>query len=429
MAKKLFIFEDDKFENFYPLTYNRPAYQLLSGIELIQEKISYFYPQVEVILLCRDYLKDILRLRSDLKINSFEVKDEDEFLFINGRVMGCGDLPSILTFSQEKRSYIRKTDLIGFSLKGKDLKDVENEVNSLYQKGSLESIKNKTTSSEAEVEVVDYLWDLIASNEKEIETDYRRLSPDLDFKNMFKNCEVDTTAIIHNSKDVFIGKGTRVDACVVLDAREGPIYIDERVTIKSHTRVEGPAYIGKGTQLVGGKIEPGCSLGPECRVGGEVENSIFLGFSNKCHEGFLGHSYIGEWVNLGALTTNSDLKNNYSKIRVQLIDKEIDTGLIKVGCFLGDQVKTGIGTLLNTGINVGFGSNLFGGGMIKEKFVPSFSWFDGKRFEEHKLDKFLSTASEVMNRRGKKLSEKETKFYKELFDSTKKEREKIVDPG
>lgn len=428
MAKKLFIFEDHKFENFYPLTYNRPVYQLLSGIKLIQEKISSFYPEAEVILLCRDYLNELLRLKSNFRVNEFEVRDEDELLFINGRVIASEDLSQILAFSRERRSYICKKDLISLTFKGSDLKRFENEVNSLYQKDSLESIKSETRPSEIEIEVSDYLWNLIDWNKKEIESDFKRLSSEMDFKDMLKNCEIDSTAIIYNIKNVFIGKGTKLDAQVVLDARDGPIYIGENVLIKSHTRVEGPAYIGDETQLVGGKIGPGCSLGQVCRVGGEVENSTFLGFSNKYHQGFLGHSYIGEWVNLGALTTNSDLKNNYSPIPVQLKDKKIDTGLIKVGAFLGDHVKTGIGTLLNTGINVGFGANLFGGGMIKDRFLPSFAWFNGKEFEEYRLDKFLSAASQVMKRRGKELNEEETKFLKKLFDLTKKERKKKSNP-
>jgi len=429
MAKKIFIFEDDKFENFYPLTYNRPVYQLLSGIKLIGEKISSLYPEAEVILLCRDHLKDILELESNLKVNDLKAKDEDQLLFINGRLIPSDDLSSILPFSREKGSYICKTDLIGFTLKGADIKEFENEVNSLYQKDSLESIQNKIRTSEIQIRVAGYLWNLIDWNKQEIESDFKRLGPNLDFRNMFKDCQVDKTAIIYNLKNVFIGKGSKADAHVVLDAREGSIYIDDRVLITSHTLVQGPAYVGKRTRLVGGKIGPGCSLGPVCRVGGEVENSTFLGFSNKYHQGFLGHSYVGEWVNLGALTTNSDLKNNYSPIRVQLEDREVDTGSIKVGAFIGDHVKTGIGTLLNTGINVGFGSNLFGGTMIKEKIIPSFAWFDGKELKEYTLDKFISTASQVMKRRGKELNEKEARFFEELFDLTKKERKKIVKPG
>jgi UDP-N-acetylglucosamine diphosphorylase/glucosamine-1-phosphate N-acetyltransferase len=426
MAKKLFVFEDDRFEDFYPLTHNRPVYQLLFGIRLIREKISSFYPGAELILLCRDHLKEILKLKSNLRVNDLETKDDDELLFINGRVIPPEDLSSILTFSTERGSHTYKNDLIAFTLKGSDLREFENEVNSLYHKDSLESIKSKIKCSETESQVADYLWNLIDLNRKEIESDFKRLSPSLDFKNMFKGCEVDTTAIICNPENVFIGKSSKVGAYVVLDASEGPIYVGEDVLIKSHTRVEGPAYIGKGTHLVGGKIGPGCSLGPVCRVGGEVENSTFLGFSNKYHEGFLGHSYVGEWINLGALTTNSDLKNNYSPVKVQLKDSQIDTGLTKAGAFLGDHVKTGIGTLLNTGINVGFGANLFGGGMVKEKFIPSFAWYDGKEPKEYRLDDFVLTASEVMKRRGEELRDEEKDFFKKLFNLTKKEREKIA---
>lgn len=426
MTKKLFIFEDDKFENFYPLTYNRPIYKLLFGIRLIQDKISSLYPGAEVILLCRDHLKQILKSKSNLPVNEFRAEDDDQLLFVNGRVIAREKWSSSLTFSNEKRAFKCKDDLIGFSLKGSDLKEFQNEVNSLYQKDSVESIKTKIACSEMEVKVAHYLWNLIDWNKEEIEWDFKRLIPGSGFKDMLKNCEIDTTAIIYDLKNIFVGKGTRIDAQVVLDAREGPIYIAEDVVIKSHTRVEGTAYIGKGTHLVGGKIGPECSLGPVCRVGGEVENSIFLGFSNKYHDGFLGHSYIGEWVNLGALTTNSDLKNNYSPVRVQLNENEIDTGLIKVGAFLGDHVKTGIGTLLNTGINVGLGANLFGGEMVKDRFVPSFSWYDGKELKEHRLDKFISTASEVVKRRGEKLKEEEKDFFKKLFALTQKERDKKV---
>ena len=424
MAKKLFVFEDHRFEDFYPLTYNRPVYELLFGIKLIREKIASFYPGPEVILLCRGYLKEILKLKGRLKVNDLEAEDNDQLLFVNGRVTAPGELFSSLTFSDRKRAIKCREDLIAFTLKGSDLKEFENEVNSLYQKESLESIKRKIECSETEVRIANYLWDFVDLNEKEIESDFRSMTPGLDFKHMLKKCDMDTTAVIYDLKNVFIGKGSKIDAHVVLDARGGPIYVDEDVWIKSHTRVEGPAYIGKGTNLVGGKVAPGSSLGPVCRIGGEVENSIFLGFSNKYHEGFLGHSYVGQWVNLGALTTNSDLKNNYSQVRVQLKDNQINTGLIKVGAFLGDHVKTGIGTLLNTGINVGFAANLFGGRMPKDRFIPSFAWYDGKDLKEYRLDQFISTASEVMKRRGVKLEEEEKNFLKELFALTRKERER-----
>ena len=137
---------------------------------------------------------------------------------------------------------------------------------------------------------------------------------------------------------------------VVLDAEHGPIYIDAGAEIHPFTRIEGPCYIGAGSVLFGAKCRAGNSIGPMCRIGGEIEGTIIQGYSNKYHDGFLGHAYVGQWVNLGALTTNSDLKNDYSEVRITLDGQSpIATGSNKVGALIGDHAKTSIGTLLNTG--------------------------------------------------------------------------------
>jgi UDP-N-acetylglucosamine diphosphorylase/glucosamine-1-phosphate N-acetyltransferase len=140
------------------------------------------------------------------------------------------------------------------------------------------------------------------------------------------------------------------------------------------------------------------SIGPVCRVHGEVEESVVLGYSNKAHDGFLGHAYLGRWVNLGALTTNSDLKNNYGTIRMWTPSGERDTALIKLGCLLGDHVKTGIGALINTGTVIGAGSSLFGTEM-PPKYVPPFSWGTGTNLVAYDTDRFLSVTATVMGRR------------------------------
>jgi UDP-N-acetylglucosamine diphosphorylase/glucosamine-1-phosphate N-acetyltransferase len=168
--------------------------------------------------------------------------------------------------------------------------------------------------------------------------------------------------------------------------------------------------------LVGGRIRSGCSFGPVCRIGGEVEQSIFLGHDNKYHDGFLGHAYVGQWVNLGALTTNSDLKNNYGTVRVEVGGQEIDTGLLKVGSFIGDHVRTGIGTLLNTGISVGFCSNLFGGGMFAQKSIPPFSWGTVGKIDEYQVDQALLTAEQVQRRREVAFSPAQKRLFLELFE-------------
>ncbi len=157
------------------------------------------------------------------------------------------------------------------------------------------------------------------------------------------------SAIRGNRKNVYIAPGAVVHPMVVIDAERGPVYLDEGVEVQPFTRIEGPCYIGLGSILLGCKCRAGNSIGPMCRLGGEVEGSIIQGYSNKYHDGFLGHAYVGQWVNLGALTTNSDLRNDYANVSVVLDGRTpVNTGSTKVGSLIGDHAKTSIGTLLNT---------------------------------------------------------------------------------
>lgn len=425
MTRKLFIFEDDKYDQFFPLTYNRPVYELLCGIVKIKEKISFLFPDAEVILLCRDYLEKVLMARTGQKVNSFDIEDDDQVLLINGRILPTSDLTQIMNFSGKEMFFFSEDNMVGWSGRGKDLKNHIDLFQALHVKDQIRSFMPKAKSTEMKVKLVNYLWDLISQNSIEIEADFSKMRLSRDFRNMLKHCQVDDDALIYEMGNVYIAKGARIDGQVVLDAREGPVFVGDNVVIQPHTLVIGPCYIGDDSILVGGKIKEGTSIGPVCRIGGEVENSIFLGHSNKCHEGFLGHSYVGEWVNLGALTTNSDLKNNYSPVKVMVNETLVDSGLIKVGAFIGDHVKTGIGTLLNTGISIGFSSNLFGGGMIKQKDIPPFFWGSVEGQEEYQLEKALETAKVVMKRRNAELGVDEENLFKKIFQLTEKDRKKI----
>jgi len=422
MAKKLYIFEDDKFDQFFPLTYNRPVYELICGINKIKDKIASFFPDAEIILLCRDYLEKVLRIKTKQKINKFEIKDKDELLFINGRLIPKRDLSERLNFSQEEEFFWCGEDFVSWRGTGLSFKNYENIFKALYVKDRTKPIKQKREISQIEVNLISYLWDLVNLNKSEIENDFERSKQHLDFKNIFKRNEIDDQTLIYDIDKVYLGKDCRIEGQVVLDARGGPIFIEDNVTIQPQTRVEGPCYVGEGSILVGGKVREGTSIGPVCRVGGEAEQSIFLGYSNKYHEGFLGHSYVGEWVNLGALTTNSDLKNNYSSVKVMVKGELVDSGLVKVGAFLGDHVKTGIGTLLGTGVVVGFATNIFGGGMIKEKSIPPFCWGDTNTLEEYELDKATETAQIVMERRKMKFSQEEKVLFRKIFEMTEEKR-------
>ena len=229
---------------------------------------------------------------------------------------------------------------------------------------------------------IKHVWDLIVYLKQDLEKDLKVLGKGIRGK-------VHSSVVFYDKKNVLIEKGAEVEAGCVLDARQGPIYIGKGTIIKPLSYLRGPL-----------------SIGPECRIGGEVMHSIFHGYSNKAHYGFIGHSYIGEWVNLGAGTTNSNLKNNYGSVKVG----GVDTGQTFMGCFIGDFVKTGIGTLITTGAVIGVGANVFGGG-VTPKEVPAFSW-GGEKYE---LEKFLAGAKAMMKRRKQKLTAGQEQRIKQFY--------------
>ncbi len=196
---------------------------------------------------------------------------------------------------------------------------------------------------------------------------------------------------------IVVGDGVIVEPGVVFDTSAGPVWLDAGSHVKAFTRIAGPVYLGGGSMILGGTVEQS-SIGPVCRIRGEFAESVAVGWVNKAHDGHVGHAYLGAWVNLGAGTTNSDLKNNYSTVRLWTPAGDVDTGEIKMGCLLGDHVKTGIGLLLNTGTVVGAGSNLYGAAM-PPKYVPPFSWGTGDDLTAYRVDKFLQVAERAMDRR------------------------------
>ena len=224
-------------------------------------------------------------------------------------------------------------------------------------------------------------------------------------------------AALENPEAIEVEAGAEVGAFAVLDAREGPILVARDARVASHTVVVGPCVIGAGTQILSGVVSRS-TFGPQCRVAGEVEECVWQGYANKRHHGFVGHSWIGEWANLGALTTTSDLKNNYGEVRVVLGGRPIATGSRKIGSLIGAHVKTGIGTLLPTGAVIGTGSNLFGGGIMAPKSVASFSWWDGQSLVTHEFAKFLATARIAFSRRDRTLSAADESVLRNWFNAT-----------
>lgn len=215
---------------------------------------------------------------------------------------------------------------------------------------------------------------------------------------------------------VSLGHGAEVGPGVILDTRDGPIRLDDGVVVEGPARLVGPLHLGRGSVVFGGQVSR-VSAGPICKLRGEVDTAVLVGFVNKAHDGYLGHALVGRWVNLGALTTNSDLKNDYGTVRVELPSGTVDTKLMKVGAFLGDHVKTGIGTVLNTGSVVGAGSNVFGGGM-PPKALPPYSWAGAGSVTAFRWEKFRDVARTVTARRNQPWTPGVEAVLKRLWDAT-----------
>lgn len=271
---------------------------------------------------------------------------------------------------------------------------------------------------------LEWPWQLVEWNAKAIAADLDGMKP-------AALGLVHPAAQLLDPSRIAVGPGAAVEPLAVLDAREGPIWIGPRAQVRSHTVVTGPCVVHEGTQLLGGFVGRS-TIGPECRIAGEVEECVWQGYANKRHHGFVGHSLIGEWVNLGALTTTSDLKNNYGNVRVWVDGREVDTRSPKVGSILGAHVKTGIGTLLPTGCSVGVGSNLFGGGRFAPRHVPPFGWWNGETMAGHRIEEFLKTAAIAMGRRGKTLSPEMAALLRNLVagpDAIRSGTDRATAPG
>jgi UDP-N-acetylglucosamine diphosphorylase/glucosamine-1-phosphate N-acetyltransferase len=238
---------------------------------------------------------------------------------------------------------------------------------------------------------LDAVWDLIGTLGPQLADDIGRIGGTLD-------CLTPPAGSVLGEHDVFVERGATIEPFVIFDATAGPVLVRSGAMVRAFTRLAGPCAVDGGTTILGDRVS-GCSIGSGCMIRGEISDSIVIGNANKAHEGFVGHSVLGRWVNLGAGTTTSNLKNTYGNVSLASPDALRDTGRIKLGAFLGDHVKTGIGLCLTTGTVVGAGSNIYGSAM-PAKAVPPFSWGDGSALREYDLGKFLETAERAMGRRG-----------------------------
>jgi UDP-N-acetylglucosamine diphosphorylase / glucose-1-phosphate thymidylyltransferase / UDP-N-acetylgalactosamine diphosphorylase / glucosamine-1-phosphate N-acetyltransferase / galactosamine-1-phosphate N-acetyltransferase len=257
---------------------------------------------------------------------------------------------------------------------------------------SLETLASRGASVDIRGWWLEEVWDLIRLLTPQLIDDIERLRPG---SRRYAAPSGDVPVL--GSHPVLIESGATVEPYVVFDASAGPVLIESGATVQSFTRVVGPCYVGPGSSVLGDRVA-NCSIGDVCRVRGEISSTIVLGHTNKAHGGFVGHSYLGRWVNLGAGTITSNLKNTYGTVALWTTDGIRDTGLQFLGALVGDHAKTGIGVRLTTGTVVGAAANVYGSTM-PPKYVPPFAWGDGEPYDTYAFDKFVTVAERAMARR------------------------------
>ncbi len=410
--KNICIYEDETVSNFNPLVYLRPVYELRCGIYSLRNKIENKLGAIKPILHTRKFLENLVRENnSDYEVNNF---DFDDILFLNGRVIFSDEFFSQIKKLKEETLFFVGDTIAAAYLKNKSFREIVKSNHAL----DFNELRSTLTSSEIKGKVISYPWDLVQKNGNEIINDYLNFTSGKESKNVSDFIGVYS----QGENNIFISNTANIMPTVVLDASHGPIIIDDNVEIMPQSTIMGPAFIGQNSKVkIGSKIYHDTTIGEVCKVGGEVENSIIHSYSNKQHDGFLGHSYIAQWVNLGAGTNNSDLKNNYGEITVKVNRRPVNTGLQFVGLIMGDHSKTAIGTQFNTGTVVGISSNIFGEG-FPPRYIPSFSWGGSAFLKEYKLEKALEVAELVMKRRDCQLTSALKKLFGDIFNLTSNER-------
>ncbi|MBM4025702.1 MAG: hypothetical protein FJ280_09880, partial [Planctomycetes bacterium] len=414
---------------FWPLTLSRPIWDLRCGITSLAEKLEAKVGTSDVAYFLPDYLAEVYRERTARPVNDLAALQGQDLFLVDARVKA--EHLALRIKADEVSRPIAGPSEIGLDEEG-------NILHALIVRGDLKKLQGADidaflASAKANLPNVrctlptwQYTWDVMLASPHQITADFAAAG-----RQGIEGTVEEPSALRGSKSDVYVAPGVTVHPMVVIDAANGPVYIDEGAEIHPFTRIEGPCYIGKKSILLGAKCREGNSIGPYCRIGGEVEESVIQGYSNKYHDGFLGHAYVGEWVNLGALTTNSDLKNDYSTVSVMLDGKHaIDTGSTKVGALIGDHTKTSIGVLFNTGSIVGAMAIVMSAGKPLPKFLPSFGWFiEGVVTKGFGKKILYGTANTAMGRRQQKWTPAQEAMWDQIFAMTAGPRDEAVKKG
>ncbi len=419
MSLPIVVYEDAGWTRLLPLVYARPVFRLICGMDDLLSKVSALTGTVagerapepqrtalpELAVWCRPMLRAVLaeELPSDIPINCPIASGA---LLLNGRGWWQA-LPQTDAHDSAWVGTARDGQVACLWADAGLAARLSPELwlNEHASRALLASLPRRDVSSC--VRLFDWPWELVDANESAIVADWDRFHPPV---GAIQGRVYEGSSLLGEDA-ICIGSGSTIKPCVVIDAENGPVWIGRNVTVKPHCYIEGPVFIGDQTLLQpGAVVHAGTSIGRRSKVGGEIEASILHGFSNKQHNGFLGHSYLGSWVNIAADCINSDLKNTYGTIRVPINGTGVDSGTQFVGMFMGDHSKAGINVSFPTGAVVGFCCNVMT--PRAPKFVPSFTWLDGQASRPYDLPSAIQVAHRVMQRRQRELSPAQEQLFR-----------------
>jgi len=406
--------------NFHPLALSRPIFELRCGISTLADKLIAKLSAGEVACFVPPYMAPAYKATTDRPVNDPATLQGDDLLLVGARVKG-GELTTA-TVGPSRAAVDADGEVLWVRIAKEDLHKLRTDsIDAL-----LDSAKEVLPAAAEPPAAWNYVWELVLENPAQLAADFAAAD-----RHGIEGQIEQPHAIRGSRNDVYVAPGAVVHPMAVIDAEHGPVYLDEGVEVHPFTRIEGPCYVGKNSVLLGCKCRAGNSIGPMCRLGGEVEGSIVHGYSNKYHEGFLGHAYVGQWVNLGALTTNSDLKNDYSPVSVVLDGRTpIETGSTKVGSLIGDHAKTSIGTLLNTGAYLGAMTVAVAGGKLLPKFIPSFGLcVDGTVTKGFGKSRLYATAKAAISRRKSVWTEADEALWDAVYELTAPARDEAIRRG
>ncbi|MGB0917369.1 MAG: GlmU family protein [Flavobacteriales bacterium] len=386
-----YILFDDSRENLLPLTFTRPVCDLRIGILTLREKWEK-HLNVGTSTLTEDYLSA-----------KYPCVTGDVNLFINGGVCPTSELVQEISNLKPGERLIKGEKLLAACTS-----DSSTELD-------LSVLEGKEFAGE--LITVEHPWDIFSKNGDALKADFQLLTEGR------KSEPLSASVTVIGDGEVFLEEGAKAEAGI-FNTSNGPIYLGKNTEVMEGSVIRGPFALCEGSQVkLSTKVYGPTTVGPHSRIGGEVNNSVIIGYSNKGHDGFLGNSVLGEWCNLGADTNNSNLKNNYDEVRVWSYGQGrfAKTGLQFCGLIMGDHSKSGINTMFNTGTVVGVSTNVFGSGFPRT-FIPSFNWGGAAGFTEYNPQKAFATAERVMKRRGKEFDEKEKAILSSVFELTKGSR-------